>query len=66
MVNWLNAMRAAKAPYIPGVMLSWTVIVGSDSPWAVESFSCGPVYFIRDSPYKTKQGGHENDFTAHG
>ena len=29
MVNWLNALRAAGAPYIPGVMLSWTVIVGN-------------------------------------
>ena len=31
MVNWLSALRNADAPYIPGVMLAWTVIVGNDN-----------------------------------
>ena len=31
MVNWLNALKKADAPYIPGVMLAWTVIVGNDN-----------------------------------
>ena len=31
MVNWLSALRKADAPYIPGVMLAWTVIVGNDN-----------------------------------
>ena len=39
MMNWLQALKKANAPYIPGVMLSWTVIVGNDNtrwhwgPW---------------------------------
>ena len=31
MMNWLQAMEDAGAPYSPGVMLSWTVIVGNDN-----------------------------------
>ena len=32
MTNWLAAMKAdADTPYVPGVMLAWTVIVGNDN-----------------------------------
>ena len=31
MVNWLHALQNANAPYIPGMMLSWTVSVGNDN-----------------------------------
>lgn len=32
MLNWLAAMKAeSDTPYMPGVMLSWTVIVGNDN-----------------------------------
>ena len=31
MINWLQALRAAQAPYIPGAFLAWTVIVGNDN-----------------------------------
>ena len=32
MLNWAKAMKAdPRTPYVPGVMLSWTVIVGNDN-----------------------------------
>lgn len=32
MINWLQALKAdPHTPYVPGVMLSWTVIVGNDN-----------------------------------